>query len=72
MIIEMADKTVSCTADLVNIVKTNGNKEIPIKYVRNGNILETKIKPIKTSNNQYKLGLWVRDTAARNWYCNIL
>ncbi len=72
MIIELADQTVNCTADLVEIVSDNGGTEIPVKYVRNGKVLETSITPTKSINNQYKLGLWVRDTAARNWYRNIL
>ena len=72
MIIEVANKTISCTSDLVDIVSANGCKELNLKYVRNGNVLETSITPIQSDTNQYKLGLWVRDTAARNWYSNIL
>ena len=33
-------------------------------YVRSGETIETSIKPVKASDNKYKLGLWVRDAAA--------
>ena len=35
-----------------------------VTYVRDGEFLKTSLKPIKTDDNTYKVGLWVRDTAA--------
>ena len=35
-----------------------------IKYVRNSDTLECSIKPAKTGKTEFKLGLWVRDSAA--------
>ena len=32
----------------------------------------TSVLPVETANNEYKLGLWVRDAAARSWNYNIL
>lgn len=64
MIIEINEKAISCTNDLVSTVESFGNQELSVKYVRDGNILETYITPVKTSDDEYKLGLWVRDTAA--------
>lgn len=64
MIIEIDKNTITCTNDLIRTVETSGNKELSMKYVRDGNVLETTITPIKNSKNEYKLGLWVRDTAA--------
>lgn len=37
---------------------------IQVKYVRDGEVKITQINPAKTSSNEYKLGLWVRDAAA--------
>lgn len=55
---------VLCTDDLVqNVNKCNGS-EIQISYIRNEDTLTTYIKPAKISENDYKLGLWVRDAAA--------
>lgn len=63
-IIEVNNIAIKNTADLIdNINKCNGN-EVQITYIRNENEIETTIKPAKISNNQYKLGLWVRDAAA--------
>ena len=53
-----------CTADLVQTVNSSQGEEISVEYVREGNKYETNIKPSKTVNNEYKLGLWVRDAAA--------
>ena len=64
MIIELNKTAITCTNDLIRTVETAGNKALSLKYVRDGNVLETTITPIKNSQNEYKLGLWVRDTAA--------
>lgn len=64
MIIEINKTEITCTNDLIDTVSNFGNQELSLKYVRDGNVLETTITPIKNSNNEYKLGLWVRDTAA--------
>ena len=39
-------------------------KEISIKYLRENNEIYTTIMPVKTSNGDYLLGLWVRDAAS--------
>lgn len=54
---------VTTTEDLVECVNSSKGKEIEIKYIRNGEEHITNIEPIKTSNNEYKIGLWVRDGA---------
>lgn len=64
MIIEINETVITCTNDLISTVKSFGDEALTMKFVRDGNVLETTITPIKTSNNEYKLGLWVRDTAA--------
>ena len=37
---------------------------LEIKYVREGEEHSTNLSPAKTKENEYKLGLWVRDAAA--------
>lgn len=44
-------------------MKVIGNN-IEIKYVREGEEYSTTLNPAKTNDNEYKLGLWVRDAAA--------
>lgn len=64
MIISLDEDAITCTADLIQKVNKSNGKEINIKYIREGAEYNTEITPIKTSANEYKLGLWVRDTAA--------
>ena len=64
--VETADELIACVS------KCKGNK-IDIKYESNGEILNTTMKPVKTSEKVYKIGLWVRDAAAgvgtATFYC---
>ena len=64
MIVSINEKPVSNTEELIQTVNSSNGKEIEIKYVREGQMLETKIEPTQISSNEYKLGLWVRDAAA--------
>ena len=64
MIVEINEKTITNTTELIECVNNSKGRQISIKYVRDGEILETNIKPIETSKDDYKLGLWVRDAAA--------
>lgn len=64
MITNINGEEITCTADLIEDVNTSKGNEIKITYMRDDNTLETKMKPIKTGKDEYKLGLWVRDTAA--------
>lgn len=64
MIVEVNEKTVTCTADLLETVNKSQGKEVSMKYVRNGDLIQTSIKPVETKSSDYKLGLWVRDAAA--------
>lgn len=65
-IISVNNKIVSSTDDLVETVNSSQGKEIQIKYIKEENEEEkiVNIIPAKTNDNEYKLGLWVRDAAA--------
>ena len=63
-IIEVNNVAIKDTNELIECVNKSQGSEIEIVYVRDNNELTTSIKPAKTSNNEYKLGLWVRDAAA--------
>lgn len=63
-IVQIENKAITDTKELINIVNSSKGKELKIKYVRNDNTLECSIVPAKTSETEYKLGLWVRDSAA--------
>ena len=63
-IISIDDNQIESTEKLIETVNASNGKEITIKYVREDNELETSIMPIKVNDNEYKIGLWVRDAAA--------
>ena len=46
-----------------NVNKSNG-KEIKINYVHEQESKECSITPVQTEDSEYKIGLWVRDSAA--------
>lgn len=64
MIVSINETAISCTADLIKEVNESEGNKIDLSYVREGQEYSTQITPAKTTANQYKLGLWVRDAAA--------
>ena len=63
-IIKINNNDIDNTNHLIDLVnKSNGNS-LEIQYIRNDQKYTTIIKPIKSKDGDYKLGLWVRDTAA--------
>jgi len=72
IIIKVNEQEVTNTAELVACVNKCGGKDIEVSYMQNGEEKEANMLPAKTTSNEYKLGLWVRDGAARNWNNDIL
>ena len=63
-IIEINDVQINTTEDLITCVSKCKGENIDVTYIKDGNILQTQIMPIKTTDNTYKIGLWVRDAEA--------
>ena len=63
-IISINNTQIFSTEDLVETVNSSKGKEITIKYIRDDTEETTNMVPVKTKENEYKLGLWVRDAAA--------
>ena len=63
-IVKVNEKHINSTQDLVETVNLSNGKNINIEYVHEQETKECSITPVQTSNNEYKLGLWVRDSAA--------
>lgn len=63
-IVEIENEEITDTDQLVKTVNSSNGEKITIKYLHKGNTLECSIIPAKTSETEYKLGLWVRDSAA--------
>ena len=71
-IIQVNNIAIKNTDELIENINKSKGEELQIVYIRNDNERETSIVPVKTSDNEYKLGLWVRDAAARCWYGDLL
>ncbi len=66
MIVEINEKEVACTEELLNSVNSSNGKSLNVKYIRDGEEYVSTIAPVKTKENEYKLGLWVRDRSSWN------
>ena len=63
-IISINNKKIENTEDLVEIINNEKGKEVSMRYERQDEEKEVTITPVKTLDDKYKLGLWVRDAAA--------
>ncbi len=63
-IIQINENSISNTSDLMKEVNNSQGSKIHIKYIHEEETVTTSMKPVKSGDNEYKLGLWVRDAAA--------
>lgn len=63
-IIEVNNNAICSTDELINCINESKGKTIKLTYVHNEEKKEVSITPVETDINSYKIGLWVRDTAA--------
>lgn len=63
-IIKINNQEIASTDDLIETVNLSQGKDLKIKYVHEEETRECSITPVKTNRSEYKLGLWVRDSAA--------
>lgn len=63
-IIKINDTEISSTEQLIATVNSSQGKDIQIKFIHDEETKECSITPVETSGHEYKLGLWVRDSAA--------
>lgn len=52
---------VGSKSQLMFLINKYGDTDIILGIRRNGEDIELKIQPVKTGNQEYKLGIWVRD-----------
>ena len=50
----------------------NLKNNLNVKYIRDGKEYISTMAPVKTKENENKLGLWVRDRSSRYWNNDIL
>ena len=63
-IVKINDNLISSTDDLIEKVNMSKGEKVEIEYIHDEETKECSITPVKTSEEEYKLGLWVRDSAA--------
>lgn len=63
-IVAINGNIINNTLELVSAINLSEGKEIEITYMRNEQEQKCTLTPIKSKNDEYKIGLWVRDSAA--------
>ncbi len=63
-ITKINNKYISSTDELIDNVNNSKGDIIEVTYIQNEQIKECNITPVKTDEDEYKIGLWVRDSAA--------
>lgn len=63
-IVEVNNVKINNTDELIECVNSSKGESIQITYISDNEEEVANISPVKTGENEYKLGLWVRDAAA--------
>ena len=63
-IVKINDNEINTTDELIEKVNMSKGEKVEIEYIHDEETKECSITPVKTNEEEYKLGLWVRDSAA--------
>ena len=63
-IIGIDENKINTTEELINTVNKSQGNSINVKYIHNNETKECSMSAVRTNSSEYKLGLWVRDSAA--------
>ena len=63
-IVKINDNEINTTDELIEKINMSKGEKVEIEYIHDEETKECSITPVKTSEKEYKLGLWVRDSAA--------
>lgn len=63
-IVKIGEKKITSTEELIEVVNNSKGQELDVEYIHQQETLECSIKPVQTAEDEYKIGLWVRDSAA--------
>lgn len=58
------EEAVTTKEELIEKVSQCGESDIVLGLVRNGEYTQIRVKPVKTGEDEYKIGVWVRDDMA--------
>ena len=62
-ILEIDNCKVDSKEELIEAIESLDHEEVVLKLQRDDEYIDVKTKAVKCSNNEYKLGIWVRDNA---------
>lgn len=62
-IIKVNDKEIDNIGNLQEVVNDCNGENVLLTLIRNGSIVTSNITPVQTEDDEYKLGLWVKDAA---------
>ena len=64
-LLSMNGNSITCNNDVLNSVLSGNGKAIEFTVKRDGRIFSITVNPVVSStDNQYKIGLWIRDSSA--------
>ena len=64
LIIKANSKEVESTKNLMELIKSSKEDTLDLQIVRNGETYDKKLKILRESDKDAKIGLWIRDTTA--------
>lgn len=64
VITSINNNEIANTSELIECINKSNGEQLEITYVNEGETKECSITPVKTEEGEYKIGLWVRDSAA--------
>ena len=65
IILKVNDEKIETNSELLQCAKDSNGNELDLEVYRQGEVFNTKISPVIDSiSNEYKLGLWVKDSSA--------
>lgn len=62
-ILKINNNEIEDITNLKDVVNSSKGENLEITLLRDGSIVTSNITPVKVSNKEYKLGLWVKDAA---------
>lgn len=63
-IIQINEKEIVSTEELIETINESKGNNLNIKYIHDEETKQCSMVPVETDQNEYKIGLWVRDSAA--------
>lgn len=62
-IVKVNDTEIEDIYNLKEVVNESNGENVLLTLIRNGSIVTSNITPVQTKDDEYKLGLWVKDAA---------